>query len=117
MAVWAWRNDPVTRSMSKSTDKVPWEDHQAWYADHYHEMKIGWIYLARVGVVRVTDGEVSITVAPNWRKEGIGAQLLRSVEGRRATIRRGNEASQRLFERCGYERVNEDADYLFYEAK
>ncbi len=30
--IWEWRNDPVTRQMSRTTGVIPWESHHSWYA-------------------------------------------------------------------------------------
>ena len=30
--VWKWRNDELTRAMSRTSDKVRWEAHTEWYS-------------------------------------------------------------------------------------
>lgn len=37
--IWEWRNDPVTRQMSRTTDAIPWESHKAWYANAVKDLK------------------------------------------------------------------------------
>jgi RimJ/RimL family protein N-acetyltransferase len=32
--IWVWSNDPGARAASMSTDEIPWETHQQWFAAH-----------------------------------------------------------------------------------
>ena len=34
--VFAWRNDPLTRAMSRALVPVTWDDHQRWFIDVIH---------------------------------------------------------------------------------
>ena len=29
--IWEWRNNPITRSVSKKTHEVKWNEHKAWF--------------------------------------------------------------------------------------
>ena len=29
--IWEWRNNPITRSVSRKTDKVDWNNHKEWF--------------------------------------------------------------------------------------
>ena len=113
--VWAWRNDPLTRAMSRTTDEVDKASHLDWFAkalaDARRTLLIGEVEGEKVGMVRFdhsAETEVSININPAHRSRGLGYGLLceamRRVDGDVwAEIKDENVASQRLFERAGFE--------------
>ncbi len=113
--VWFWRNDPLTRAMSRVQEEVPRASHLNWFAravdDPRRTILIGEVDGKKVGMVRFDHGEateVSINVSPEHRSLGHGYALLhaamKSVPGEVwAEIKDENLASQRLFERVGFE--------------
>lgn len=115
--VWIWRNDPLTRAMSRSTDAVTWEGHAVWFenalANPEITLLIGEVEGEKVGMVRFDHGpetEVSINVNPACRGRGYGLALLRqgvALAGGEvfAEIRDENLASRRMFERAGFRLV------------
>lgn len=115
MDVWAWRQDPLTRAMSRTTDEVRLESHLDWFAkaliDPNRTLLIGEADGAKVGMVRFDHGgqtEVSINVNPAYRSRGYGHALLSQAVQRVngdiwAEIKDDNLASRRLFERLGFE--------------
>jgi L-amino acid N-acyltransferase YncA len=115
--VWLWRNDPLTRAMSRNTDEVAWEGHAAWFekalANPAITLLIGEVEGEKVGMVRFDHGpetEVSINVNPACRGRGYGLALLRqsiALAGGEvfAEIRDENLASRRMFERAGFRLV------------
>lgn len=123
----AWRNDPVTRANSRSTQPVPWPDHQRWLAASLDREDRRLLVCADedgpLGTVRwdrVAPGEweVSLTVAPERRAAGLGSLLLAAGErhlvelvGGRvpggvnaflAVVAADNASSNRLFRGSGY---------------
>ena len=121
MDVWTWRQDPLTRSMSRTQDEAPLASHMAWFAEALanpaRTLLIGEADGAKVGMVRFDHGavtEVSINVNPALRSRGHGHALLseamNSVAGDVwAEIKDENLASQRLFERAGFQlRTSQD---------
>lgn len=112
--VWAWRNDPLTRAMSRNSDEVAWAGHEAWFlrtlADPAVTLLIGEADGEKVGMVRFDHGpetEVSINVNPACRARGYGLTLLEQgiahVGGEIfAEIKDENVASRRMFERAGF---------------
>ncbi len=117
-----WRNDPATRRVSRSTGLVPWGDHAGWFravlASEDRELYVVEQAGAPIGTVRFDrleepEWEVSITLAPEARGRGLAGPVLaageRAFDGRHpgtrivAAVLPGNEASQRLFRRAGYE--------------
>jgi ribosomal protein S18 acetylase RimI-like enzyme len=112
--VLAWRNDPLTRAMSRHRDEIDEASHLAWFAGALANpqvtLLIGEAEGEKVGMVRfdhLEPTEVSINVNPACRGRGHGYALLTgALEQVRgdvvAEILEENLASQRLFERAGF---------------
>ena len=123
-AIWEWRNDPVTRSMSRSKDLVSWEDHSSWYqktlANPKRIMYVGIIEQLPIGFVRfdsinnIEDSfEISININPAERGKGLGLEVLKNslhklkqerplVKRIIAEVKKENPASNRLFVSCNF---------------
>lgn len=121
-SVWTWRNDPVTRAVSVTTDEIPWDGHQRWFAavraDPGRHLLVGLVADEPIGVVRFDRldepgrWEVSVNLAPSARGRGLAVPLLTAghdwlvaAEGPAevtALVQADNEASQRTFRRAGY---------------
>lgn len=117
-----WRNDPVTRRVSRTSQEIEWDDHLAWtgrvLADPERELMIGTVGDRPVGVIRFDrlDGgraEVSLYLDPALHGLGLGKMML--LAGERAAaegldilaeVLEGNDGSARLFESAGYRRVD-----------
>jgi RimJ/RimL family protein N-acetyltransferase len=117
-----WANDPVSRASSRIHEPIPAADHHEWLerrlaAPDDARIWIGEVDGRPVGVVRferrVPSGvEVSISIAPEARGQGLARPLLdagvtaaRAAFGQvtiRADILPGNEASVRLFTGSGF---------------
>jgi RimJ/RimL family protein N-acetyltransferase len=132
-----WANDPVTRRMSFSTEAIPLEAHLAWLDARLRDPDC-LFYVVHVvcgagdaegepvGQVRFDlepggDAQISISLAPERRGQGMAAAAIRLASraafatgrvGRiRAEIRAENAASLRAFAKAGYgspERVTRD---------
>lgn len=122
----AWRNDPATRTASRSTDPVDPAAHRRWLAAVLADPGRLLLVAERAGVPvgtvrfdRVAPDlwEVSITLAPEARGRRLGVPVLMAGErawhasvGRAALlahVRPENAASLRLFEAAGYRRAAE----------
>lgn len=109
-----WRNDPAVRQASHDQSEIELQAHQIWLRESLAnpERKI---FIAEMGGIPVgtvrsdfKDGayELSWTVAPEVREQGIGkrmvAMLASQIEGPiRAEVRIGNVASVRIAEHVG----------------
>ena len=121
--VWEVNNHPSVRALSFSTEPIPWETHQTWFArvlaDPARELFVIEDDGERAGVLRLDNDEgvpgqvvLSIAVAPGRRGRGVGRRALEGVLGaakpstRRivALVRPDNEPSLKVFERAGFER-------------
>ena len=118
-----WRNDPLTRAMSRTQDEVEQEAHLAWFSraldDAASTLLIGEVGGEKIGMVRLDRGaatEVSININPLCRGRGLGHELLAealtwATGDLWAVIKDENLASRRLFERAGFE-LQETTDGL-----
>jgi UDP-2,4-diacetamido-2,4,6-trideoxy-beta-L-altropyranose hydrolase len=131
-----WRNDPVVRSLSRSTDPIPLDSHAAWLraslaAPDRHLLVVETagsdatpVATTRYDLLADDSGsrarwEVSITVAPEMRGRGLGSATLQAsdawltttepaVREIEAWVRSSNAGSRRLFERNGYRGIESD---------
>lgn len=120
-ALWHWRNDSLTRAMSRHQGMVPFDDHLSWLRASVdrpdRHLLVGTAGGVEVGTVRWdlesgAEWEVSITLAPEARGRGVAPGLLRAgeiwlsrttvVDAYLAVVRTDNLASRRLFLHGGY---------------
>jgi UDP-2,4-diacetamido-2,4,6-trideoxy-beta-L-altropyranose hydrolase len=119
--IWKWANDSEARAVSLSSDPIPWETHQKWFAAHSTAPSC-LFYVATngndnlVGQIRYDLSEdeaiVSVSLAKESRGRGYGASLIvrgseqcfaeSKVNRIRAYIKPTNTASVRAFDRAGY---------------
>ena len=125
--LYEWVNDPVTRQMSLHSDQISWEDHQRWYYEKLSRQETLFFIVeiddgkkrVPVGQVRVEkDGVVSISVAPEWRGQGVGKCVLRAALGELdrggfpidliAYIKPENVPSCKIFSKAGFTLAGKD---------
>lgn len=124
-----WRNDPETRKRSHNSRKISKNEHNKWFAASLENSNRK-IFIVEynenpVGVIR-TDNEggvveLSWTVAPEVRGQGIGKEMVslfvkKINEPIRAEVKVGNEASRRIAEGVGM-RLDYKKDGNFYFSK
>jgi RimJ/RimL family protein N-acetyltransferase len=129
----AWRNDPETRAASFTSSPVTPGDHAGWLRDALaradRRLYVAEVAGEPVGTARLDlDGDVgivSLTVSPEHRGRGVGADILRALadeafatlaELRRlvARVKRANARSRAVFERAGF-RLVEDGPTVILE--
>lgn len=119
--LWEWANDKLVRSVSFSTEPIPWEDHVAWFgAKRADESCRFYIALDPKGDplgqirfdLRGTAAEVSVSLDAGFRSRGYGSALI--LAGSRkvlaetgvarldAYVKPGNEPSVHAFLNAGY---------------
>jgi RimJ/RimL family protein N-acetyltransferase len=112
-----WRNDELTRKMSKNNNAVRWEDHLVWF-DRRLKMDRPNLFLFEldgrpVATFRIDDNDLSYTVAPEHRSRGIAKLMLNEVRLRfgclRAHINSDNVPSIKAARSAGMEVVIIDA--------
>ncbi len=119
--VFAWANDPETRSASFHTQIIAFEEHEAWFAAAiagYDSLFIIEAGDEPVGVTRIEaiagdTAEVSVNLAPVARGRGLAAVAIMALVPRARTrgfrkliarVRADNTRSQRVFEKSGFSR-------------
>lgn len=129
-ALLEWRNDPATRMNSRSTDLIDETEHRIWLEASLKNESVSLLILEVAGAgagtsrwhpVGPDSWEVSLTLAPKFRGQGMSDVLLALSErwlvqqrGSRAitavaVVHSANSPSRRLFESAGY-RVTSGAD-------
>lgn len=114
-----WRNDPLTRAMSISTDEVHLAAHEAWLARSLDNPDRSLLIaehdgrpVATVRIDRGDETELSWTVAPIARGRGVGSAAVSTVAqpGMVARIKPENTASRRIAERAGFRFIERAGD-------
>ncbi len=119
--LWGWANDPTTRSVSFSTNPIPWEDHMKWFHTRLEDPNCRlYIGLApdttALGQIRFdlkgSEAEVSVSLDARFRNRGYGSAMVlagsRKLFGEsrvrmlRAYVKEPNEPSLHAFLRAGY---------------
>ncbi|MFE0013686.1 GNAT family N-acetyltransferase [Mesorhizobium sp. NPDC059054] len=105
-----WRNEPLTRSMSISTEPVTWDAHLQWLSIRLARSEPG-LYICEDdgsprGMVRIDDNEISYTVDMKFRGKGLATQMLilarHDFGPKRARVKRSNEASAKAAIKAGH---------------
>lgn len=116
--LYAWRHDPETVKWSIKPPPT-WDQHLRWLnriisgagndphePPPYEIYRMGMLGEFPVVTVSVNGTEVSITTNPYLRKYGLATQALEHIKSfglkLTATIKKDNEASIRLFTKCGF---------------
>lgn len=116
-----WRNDPITRANSFTTDVLDFKEHESWFSRSLARddrlILIGLRQETKVGMCRFDSSsvgaqtEVSINLDPKLRGQGLAAPLLIasmiffrgiSTNAVVARVKNANCASRRAFERAGF---------------
>jgi hypothetical protein len=132
--IFAWRNDPVSRSMSVGGGVVNLKEHEYWFHDSLtnplRKLYVGVITEGKVGVCRFDYSEatncadVSININPCMRGKNLSQGfLLHSItayrEGRHcqlnARVRKHNLASIKIFQKNNFIQHLEDDNFYFFK--
>jgi len=122
LPLWRLANQPSVRRNSLHTAPIPLEDHQAWFASRWQSpdtriwvMEFEGLLLGQVRYQRVDlqMAEISYSVAPAFRRRGLGTRLIAGtwrqtaadmgLRWLRAVVREENEASASTFRKLGFE--------------
>jgi len=130
--IFKWRNDPVTISTSRSCKPIEWDGHSYWFFQElsnpntvcligcYHQpFGVCWFRINRSSI-----WETSVNTDPAYRGKGLSVPLLSSCmdymrENNHAKIfsteiKDGNEASVKMFERCGFVYIHPSHGFATY---
>ena len=134
--IWTWRNDSVTRRMSRNSDVISWDSHKAWYAKVVSNSKqvllIEYIGDAPACMIRFDSiekdtAEISFNLNPTLRGKGLGKSVLMEacnywfrslhLEGIYAEVKPENIASIKILEAVGFMLQNNREGLLTYHIK
>jgi RimJ/RimL family protein N-acetyltransferase len=121
----AWRSNPdVYNHFRNQNEPLEWEEHREWFGDRpadradyiiiYEGRRVGSVFVDADRHVGVFVGETAL-----WGR-GIGSRAVTWIcethdEGALyAEIRAANDNSIEMFERCGFEPLNTEGDWLTY---
>lgn len=120
MLIWNWRNDELTKKMSKNVEDISWEEHQEWFSfaikDPNQHLFIAYQANIPIGTVRLIHskdtGKISININPDMRKKGLGKKIIKEIcsygfqtlklHSLTAEIKQENVASMKVFEENGF---------------
>ena len=127
-----WRNDPLTRRNSFSTEPVLWENHRQWFEALMQDPDRRQYILERdgksVGQIRIAregcSAEISYSVAAEERGKGYGSALLTmivpaaekafpDITALVGQVKTDNAVSAKTFEKCGYRRKESSGSRAF----
>jgi UDP-2,4-diacetamido-2,4,6-trideoxy-beta-L-altropyranose hydrolase len=126
--IWQWANDPATRQASFQSNEIPWEQHVQWFRQKLEEVNsIFWIAIdaqdCPIGQVRFDSlstnvMQISLSVAPNSRNQGLGVEMLKvairqifchsTILAISAWIKPENSASIRTFEMVQFIKIGSE---------
>jgi len=122
-----WRNDPVTRAASLSIAVVGWEEHLAWVnrvlVSQDHQLFIAYVEGQAVGTARSdrhsSVHELSWTVAPNWRGQGVAKLMAKQLADQFsgpicARVKLDNLASQNIAIYLGMKLDLQKSDVMYF---
>jgi RimJ/RimL family protein N-acetyltransferase len=128
-----WRNDELTRKMSRNDKKINFQDHHKWFKDTLaNKSKV--VYIAEIdsfsiGVVRFDEikeslYEVNIDINPKSRGKNYGMKVTalgilelekdKNAKAIFSTVKKVNVPSLKLFERLGFRETESDKIYNYY---
>lgn len=129
--LYLWCNDPQCRENSLNPAKISYEEHCLWFAERLAspdcrificidgENEVGQVRLDLTG----REFRVSYSIAAEYRGWGLGYRMLQKmeeeipqgVETLHAVVKEKNIASQRCFQKLGYQRQAGEHGYHFWK--
>lgn len=119
-----WVNEPAVRANSFNTEPIPWEDHQNWFDKMLKDEGVRIYVLIQddnsIGQVRLalvdSKWKISYSIVSSYRGQGYGKIILQLAENEMirdghvgesllAEVKSDNIASQRIFVKLGYRRM------------
>ncbi len=124
--IWHWTNDPVIRSVSFSSEYIPWTDHVQWFTSKLGDRNcVFYIALNQddvpIGQVRYEinnkEATISLAVAEAFRGRGYGSQIIllscqklgqdAAIKKINAYVKPNNLASLNIFLKSGFQNKGE----------
>jgi UDP-2,4-diacetamido-2,4,6-trideoxy-beta-L-altropyranose hydrolase len=120
--IWEWANDPAVRASAFSSEKIPLESHESWFAAKLASPTTAFFIAVSsgghpFGQIRFdwdeeSRAEIDVSVSGDVRQSGMGSALIRAgvdemlretqLQVFHAYIKESNASSRRAFERAGF---------------
>lgn len=127
-----WRNDPITREQSLTSEEISFEQHDPWFKKKLLDATFRMFLIKKnnvdLGMVRLdyfkeqNVYQVGINVAPNARGQGVGKYGLKLLsfevpQGSKliAEVKQSNIASIKAFESQGFSSKDKTKDPILFE--
>jgi len=131
-----WRNDLVSREMSKESHFISWSEHVSWFTNKAQDTNFLILICEdntvdkRLGMVSFNIIEkkatVSINLCPTSRGKGVAFDCLKnslsfcfhefpSVQIYAAEIKKNNKPSMKIFKKIGFIPIMERGDFIILE--
>lgn len=128
-------NDDLVRQNSFNQDEIDWENHQKWFKNKLKDKNCMFLIVRdfnnnlisqiRFDKIKDTEGDISISISPEFRGKGYGTKVLKAgtekiFSGQRikkinAYVKNENVASKTIFEKAGYILMEKDSNKVRYE--
>ena len=131
LALYKWRNDPLTMENSFNRNKVGLKDHIRWFKNSIKDSRRNIFIMVdrkgrRMGQLRFDrkgkGAEVGITIAPEFRGQGLGTWAIKmgcqiyidnfNVSYIIAKVKISNPASLKIFTKSGFRKYKQFKEYL-----
>ena len=128
-----WANDKTTRQNAFNSQQITLEEHKRWFANKLtSDETIIYIYCIDdipIGQIRIDIGDncgmISYSIDTDFRSRGHGSKIIELLESKItmelpkvktlvARVKKDNEASNRIFERLQFQKVEKE-EYYEYE--
>jgi len=113
------RNDPEIREGFVEQIAITKVDQCRYMEKHNDDYYICLHEGVPVGYIGAVDNDIRIAVHKDYQRQGIGEAMVREFmllkPDSRAKILIYNTVSQKLFEKCGFTRVRQNASFYYYE--
>ncbi|EPY6470923.1 GNAT family N-acetyltransferase [Clostridium sporogenes] len=129
-----WANEEITRKNSFNSEKIAYEDHIKWFENKMQSnncfMYIFYINEIPVGQIRIdlceTIGIISYSLDKDYRGKGLSKKMILLLESEIynldiginklvGDVKKENLASQKIFEKLNYLKVNENNSLRYYK--
>lgn len=123
--IYTWQLQPQVRLFARNKSIPTWEEHSSWFETKLEEQESNFYIIEEsstpVGVVRLDPNEqtsqfeISIYLSEGADGRGIASHALALARKAHpeldllAVVLKGNEASHKLFNRAGYQKISEDS--------
>lgn len=128
-------NDALVRANSFNQEKIQWDYHQKWFKNKINDESCSYYLIkdfenhlisqVRFDKINAGEGDLSISVSPQFRGKGYGAKVLKAVSEKiisepctkriNAYVKNENAASKIIFEKAGYVLKEVDSAKVRYE--